>query len=425
MSRWKTQRLRFACKVNPCRGKKDSLRATTEVSFVPMEYIGEQGELALERVRPMDEVSSGYTYFEDNDVVFAKITPCFENGKGTLAQNLVNGVAFGTTELHVLRPTSDAEGRFIYYLTVSDTFRKNGESFMYGAGGQKRVPEEFVKNYTFPLPPLPVQKSIAAYLDKQTARIDELIAKKERQIELLQEKRQAIITRAVTTGIHPNVRMKDSGVEWIGEIPEGWEVTPIKHLGNIQNGYAFDSTEFVSEGTRVLKISNIQPLMIDWEDESFVDPKYFTMLKQFQVKKDDLVFALTRPIISGGIKAAIIENDEEILLNQRNAVFRPIKNINMKWMYYIIIESNFVHEFEMKIDKTGQQPNISAGDIGDIKIPLPPINMQSMIIENIDKECNKIDCLIQKTINSISLLREYRSSLITAAVSGQIDVENA
>ena len=98
---------------------------------------------------------------------------------------------------------------------------------MYGAGGQKRVPEDFIRDLRHPLPSEPEQRAIAAFLDRETARIDALVAKKERLIELLQEKRTALITRAVTKGLDPNVPMKDSGVEWLGEIPAHWEVKPL------------------------------------------------------------------------------------------------------------------------------------------------------------------------------------------------------
>jgi type I restriction enzyme S subunit len=192
----------------------------------------------------------------------------------------------------------------------------------------------------------------------------------------------------------------------------------------MQNGYAFDSLEFMDSGVRILKISNIQSMRIDWEDESFIDEKYYTLLSQFRVYKNDLIFALTRPIISTGIKAAVFESDEKALLNQRNAVFRPSGKADMKWIYYIVIDSVFTHIFDMEIDKTGQQPNISTNKIGNIKIPFPPKKEQNIIIEYLDTVCNEINGLSRLIQKSVITLREYRSSLITTAVSGQIDISS-
>lgn len=126
-----------------------------DVSFVPMEAIGELGGLNITDGKPLADIGSGYTYFAENDVVIAKITPCFENGKGAIAKGLVNGVAFGTTELHVLRSLDDLLPEFLFYISMSDWFRKLGEAHMYGAGGQKRVPEKFIKDLPTLFPPHP------------------------------------------------------------------------------------------------------------------------------------------------------------------------------------------------------------------------------------------------------------------------------
>src|SRR5690606_39232486 len=148
--------------------------------------------------KPLDEISQGYTYFRDQDVVVAKITPCFENGKGALADNLINGVAFGTTELHVLRARNEIYPPFLFYITISYFFRKVGESRMYGAGGQKRIPELFVKDIRIPIPPLREQKEIAAVVESESERISEQIEKIKEDVRALREYRSAIITQAVT-----------------------------------------------------------------------------------------------------------------------------------------------------------------------------------------------------------------------------------
>src|SRR5690606_24100011 len=148
----------------------------------------------------------------------------FENGKGAIAKGLTNGCAFGTTELHVLRVDLELlDPDFLFYLTISDWFRDLGESEMYGAGGQKRVPEDFIKNLITGIPPKHEQLTIVEFLDYKVAQIDALIAKKQSLLEKLAEQRTALISQAVTKGLDPSVPMKDSGVDWLGEIPAHWQ----------------------------------------------------------------------------------------------------------------------------------------------------------------------------------------------------------
>ena len=143
---WQVKRLRFSVSMNPVASEVRCLATDTEVTFIPMEAIGEMGGLDLSQSKLLVEIGPGYTYFRDGDVVVAKFTPYFENGKGALAAGLINGIAFGTTELHVLRAGRNVNARYLFYVSQSDAFRRLGEAEMHGAGGQKRVPESFVKD---------------------------------------------------------------------------------------------------------------------------------------------------------------------------------------------------------------------------------------------------------------------------------------
>ena len=206
---WSRRRLRFDTRINPVKSELE-LADDTEVSFVPMDAVGELGGLRLDQTRELADVYNGYTYFADGDVCIAKITPCFENGKGAIAEGLTNGIAFGTTELHVLRPSSTLDARFLFYLTIAHDFRSHGEAEMLGAGGQKRVPEVFLKDWMPPLPRIEIQQRIARFLDEKTACIDALIEKLGGNaataggdqpmslLGLLSEYRSALITAAVT-----------------------------------------------------------------------------------------------------------------------------------------------------------------------------------------------------------------------------------
>ena len=210
---WDVQRGRFCMRVNPPSDGLRRLSPQDEISFVPMEAIGEYGGLCLDQIRATSDMGQGYTEFDHGDILVAKITPCFENGKGALATDLLNGVAFGTTELHVLRSAPNLEPHFLFYFTVTRLFRGNGEGEMYGAGGQKRVPSDFCKNIQVPLPNMEEQRVIVDFLDRETAKIDALLTKKRTLIERLKEKRAAF-SLSIVRGRLPTKRLSFEIVFW-------------------------------------------------------------------------------------------------------------------------------------------------------------------------------------------------------------------
>jgi len=251
----------------------------------------------------------------------------------------------------------------------------------------------------------------------------------------LEEERIAVINQAVTkglpaeerlkAGLDPNVPMKDSCVEWLGKIPEHWEVKRIKYIGKIISGYSFKSEDFTQTGIRVMKISNIQTMRVDWSDDSYLPEHFLKEFERFKINKGDLVFALTRPIISTGIKATIVNEQENILLNQRNAVLKSGDKLNVRWMYYMIFNEKFKEHFESLIDGTGQQPNISSNDIANINIPLPNLYEQNEIVVFLDAKMEDVETIILKSKQEIELLKEYKTALISEVVTGKVDVRNS
>ena len=195
---WEVGRLKFYIKLNPTKieikNSSDDLKAT----FLPMKNIYQDGSIDTSEEKLVGEVGSRFTYFSEGDVLLAKITPCFENGKSAIARNLKNKIGFGTTEVQVLRTNNNSNKEFIYYLINSNSFMEIGESRMTGSAGQKRVPTEFIKNFRQGFPPLEEQEEIANYLDQETNRIDSLIEKTKEQIANLKEYKQALISNAIT-----------------------------------------------------------------------------------------------------------------------------------------------------------------------------------------------------------------------------------
>ena len=206
---WDYSRLRFVAQFNPSKTEISYLPLNEEISFLPMEAIGDDGTINLEQKRKISDVQNGYTYFRDMDIVFAKITPCFENGKGAVVKGLLRGVGFGTTELIVARSVpSRVIPEYLFLFFQSDIFRKPAEASMYGAGGQKRVSERFVRDFSISLPPLPEQQAIASFLDLECRKIDTLIAEQKAMLALCKERRAALISAAVTGKIDVRAQSK-------------------------------------------------------------------------------------------------------------------------------------------------------------------------------------------------------------------------
>ena len=164
---WGLVPLGSACNINPKKSNDSRLVSGAEVSFVPMPAVTERGEIDATAIKEYDEVKTGFTYFAENDVLFAKITPCMENGKGAVAKGLHNGVGFGSTEFHVLRPISGkTDPYWIYTLTAFSQFRMDAASNMTGSAGQRRVPASFLENYRVSLPPIAMQEQFAAFVEQ-------------------------------------------------------------------------------------------------------------------------------------------------------------------------------------------------------------------------------------------------------------------
>lgn len=393
---WEVKRLRFTLQINPKLPSNNGLSSDTPVSFIPMEAIQEWGGLDLSHIKPMDEIGSGYTYFAENDVIVAKITPCFENGKGAIAKGLSNKIAFGTTELHVLRNDTNLSAEYLFYITITDIFRKIGASVMYGAGGQKRVPENFIKDFRMGLPPLPEQHAITSFLDTKTAQIDALIAKKERLLERLAEKRMALITHAVTKGLNPAAPMKASGVEWLGEIPGHWELKKIQYIARLNSGESITSTEILDEGEFPVYGGNG---VRGYYDKYTHNGEYVLIGRQ------------------GALCGNINYAKGKFWASEHAVVVHPTENYVTRWFGELLRSMN-LNQYSV----SAAQPGISVANIARLHIPVPPLSEQQVIAAYIDTKISEISALKLKIETVIERLKEYRAALITNAVTGKIKV---
>jgi type I restriction enzyme S subunit len=196
---WEVKKLKYVAKVNPSTKsfsfQKDS---NDEVVFLPMEKVSEDGSINQEIKKQISEISSGFTYFERGDIILAKITPCFENGKSAMLNDLETEFGFGSTEFHTLRSSDKILKEYLFLILKTQRFMKIGEVFMTGAAGQKRLPTDYVKEFKLPIPPITEQHQIVEHIEAETKRIDEKIVRTEKEIELLQEYRTALISEVVT-----------------------------------------------------------------------------------------------------------------------------------------------------------------------------------------------------------------------------------
>lgn len=389
-----------------------------------MDAVGELGGLRLDDERPLDDVYSGYTYFRDGDVVVAKITPCFENGKGALADGLTNGVGFGTTELHVLRPSRTLDARFLFYCTLADDFRSLGEAEMLGAGGQKRVPERFLNDWRLPLPPLETQRRIAQFLDEKTVQIDTLIAKKRALLDRLAEQRQALITHAVTKGLNPNTPLKPSGINWLGDIPAHWGVLPLKrllldavglqmgpfggmlvNLPEYETGYKLYGQENTISGDFNL-------------GRRWIEEERYLELRRYEILEGDLVITRKGSLgncrrVPSGIPPGIGDSDT-IRLRPDPAL------LSSDWAIVLLHEAAFITDQIASERRGAILSGLNTTVVGSLLFTVPPIEEQALLMQQLTGRLKPFEKVQKATVESIEKLSEYRSALITAAVTGQI-----
>lgn len=417
---WALERLRFRVRLNPSFSKP--LSTDLPVSFLPMEAIGDDGTLDLQRTRRVGEVASGYTYFEDGDVAIAKITPCYENGKGAVLAGLAEGVGFGTTELIVMRPTQNDCPQWLYYLTMCSAFRLPGEAFMQGAGGQKRVPDLFVKDYFAPIPPPDEQQAIADYLDTETARIDTLVQEKEELIGLLREARSNRISELISGDGLPG---SATGNPWVPHLPEGWQLKRLKHLAQVRSGLAKgkDTGSNTTVELPYLRVANVQEGRLDLREISTM-PVEVDAVERFSLLEGDVLMNEGGDYDKVG-RGAVWTGEISPCLHQ-NHVFavRPVQRDLSEWISAITQTQYAKFYFMNNAKQSTNLASISQASVKELPILLPPKEQRDALLEKLGGELAAFDALITHTQEEIALLKELRAATIADAVLGRVDVRS-
>ena len=383
---WDVRRLKYSASIND-----EALPETTDpdYEFVYVD-IGSvdaaKGIVATETYRFEDAPSRARRIVRDGDTIVSTvrtylraIAPIRDPG-----DNLIVSTGFA-----VVRPRKLDSG-YLSYALRSPFFVETVVSRSTGVSYPAiNAPE--VGNIGVTIPSLPEQRAIAAFLDRETARIDALIEKKRRQIELLQEKRSALISHAVTKGLDPNAPMKDSGIEWLGKIPAHWEVKRLKFLASIRSG----------------------------EDAKAVDGEYPLYGANGVIGRTNSPSFTSPRVLIGrvGSSGAINFVNGIFGVSDNCLVLDRPRHVDTAYLHY----ASLVLDFTPEISKNAQ-PLITATNVGIKPVALAPLPEQLAIAAFLDGETARIDALIEKVEKSIELLREYRTALISAAVTGKIDV---
>ena len=270
--------------------------------------------------------------------------------------------------------------------------------------------KEKLSNSPVVLPPITEQVAIATYLDTHCAKIDNLISIQQKRIALLQELKQSVITHAVTKGLNPNVEMKQSGVEWIGDVPKHWEVMPLKFTGTFGNGLTYSPKEVVDNGILVLRSSNIQNSSLSFEDNVYVSK----VSRDLLVKKGDIIICSRNGSAALVGKSAFV--DKELNATFGAFMMRYIPNIEKKYGFYLFQTAIGQYKGYFSTTTINQ---LTKTTIDEIKVPLAMAEEQAAIASYLDHKCATIDTSISNAQHQIDLLQEYKQSLITEVVTGK------
>ncbi|WP_199287126.1 restriction endonuclease subunit S [Pseudomonas nitroreducens] len=402
---WRSIPLRYVCELNPSVSF-DEFDEDDDVTFLPMDRV--KSGYFIPNTEKLSKYASSYNAFEDGDIVLAKVTPCFENGNIAIAQDLIGGKGFGSSELFVVRPT-EADQKFLFYYFQSSPFKQDGEASMTGAGGLKRVSPDVLRKHHLPFPCPDIQRLIANYLDRETARIDGLIAEKEHMQALLEEKRAALISRIVTRGLDPSALLKPSGQEWLGEIPAHWLVERAKNLFSVRDERSTDGTEellTVSHITGVTSRSEKDVYMFEADDKAGYK----------RCMPDDLAInTLWAWMGAMGISplAGIVSPDYHVYTSKGQLL--------PEYVDLLCRSRPFVAEVSRWSKGVwSSRLRLYPENFFEMRLPVPPHDEQRTLVEAVKADQQKANSLLGALQQSIALAKERRAALITAAVTGQI-----
>ena len=386
-----------------CLNPKSEITDDTSVGFIPMACVndGFSGNHQFEK-RIWKEVKKGYCHFQNGDIGIAKISPCFENLKSTIFQNLPNNYGAGTTELVILRPLN-IHAKFYLYLFKSQWYISEGTKYFKGVVGQQRVHKGIFTDLQIPLPPLTEQYRIVAEIEKWFALIDQIEQGKADLQTAIKQTKSKILDLAIhgklvlqdpndepaielLKRIHPDFIPCDNG--HYENLPSGWAMCKLSDLCRIENGFAFSSNDYKTQGIPLVRISNIIHNTIDITDCAYIEG---VTDNKFKISKGDLLIAMSGATTG---KMGVYPFDETAYLNQRVGNIKILNKSLLSPDYRNTYMQSKVDEI-LKIAYGGAQPNISTSVIGNFDFPLPPYKEQIRIVETVQRIFGQLDVITE------------------------------
>ncbi len=397
----------------------------------PLPYIGlENIDSWTGKMLPLepDLVPSGVANkFSAENILFGKLRPYLAKACSPDFDGLCS------TELLVME-SEDFDRRALLYWLLADGFIKLVDSSTYGSK-MPRANWDYIGNCVFPVPPQPEQTAIANFLDSETGRIDALVEKKRKLIDLLEEKRSALISRTVTRGLpaeaakeyglEPHTRFKDSGVEWLGELPGNWEIKKLGHItqkigsGKTPSGGA---ETYSDEGVMFLRSQNVHDDGLSLSDVVYIDEEIDAEMSNSRVLPRDVLLNITGASLG---RTCIVPCDfQRANVNQHVCIIR-LSRVEMS-NYISWVMKSIPTKSQIQNSQNGAaRDGLNFDQIGDLVFAMPSEAEQTAIADYLDRETAKLDNLKEKIEIAIARLQEYRSALISAAVTGKIDVRQA
>jgi type I restriction enzyme S subunit len=365
-----------------------------------------------------------YQIIRRGDIVF-RLTD-LQNDKRSLRSALVEEDGIITSAYLAVKPES-ADSRFLAHL-----FRAyDSTKVFYSMGGGLRQSMKYadVKRLPTLLPPPAEQTAIAAFLDRETGKIDALVAEQRRLMELLKEKRQAVISHAVTRGLNPEAKLKPSGIEWLGDVPEHWEAVQVKHLARpgkktFTDGDWIEAPFVTDEGVRLIQTGNVGIGFYKEQGFRYVSEETFEKLNCTEFMPGDVLICR----LDGPVGRACLAPDlgVRMITSVDNAILKCADDVVPEYVVAILSSVPWLSWIDALCRVGGGfRLRISRSQLGEIRVPMPPHEEQLAIVEHLKTVTASFDTLTAEAQRAIDLLQERRTALISAAVTGQIDVREA
>lgn len=377
---WKIAKFENFCEINPNKKSIENIEDSTEVSFIPMAAVSEKGEIDTSEIKTYSEVKKGFTSFSDKDVLFAKITPCMENGKGAVAEGLKNNLGFGSTEFHVLRPKQElCDSYWLYYLMSLPEFRKKAELNMKGSAGQKRVPANFLAKFEISLPPIGLQKVYIDFfnqIDKSKFLLQQILEK----FELLKKSRFIEMFGNVATN---NKR---------------WEKTKLGNKSVIGSSKRIFANEYTTEGIPFYRSKEIIELGMGEKPsvELYISKKRYQEIKEkfgIPIPGDILMTAV------GTIgKFWIVPNSKPFYYKDGNLVYIRTKEFNPLFLKKLL--EMLIEKYKVENANGSAYTALTIEKLKDLQIVLPPMTLQKQY-EEFHIQIDKSKLIIQKALEDL------------------------